>query len=106
MTLLGQHLAVFLREHLPRDRGANRRPNRRDGAVAHRKMEAPHPSRADHPPRQSGEFWEPESGEISSAVDKPFAYMKFLLEAIATGHPQARIDELLPWNFKAVRSPA
>ncbi len=23
MTLLGQHLAVFLREHLPRDRGAS-----------------------------------------------------------------------------------
>jgi transposase len=31
---------------------------------------------------------------------EPYAYMKALLEAIAAGHPQSRIDELLPWNFK------
>jgi hypothetical protein len=31
--------------------------------------------------------------------------MKFLLEALAAGHTQARIDELLPWNFKAACSP-
>ena len=36
---------------------------------------------------------------------EPFAYMKFLLEALAAGHPQARIDELLPWNFNAACSP-
>ncbi|WP_456107298.1 transposase domain-containing protein, partial [Pseudodonghicola flavimaris] len=26
--------------------------------------------------------------------------LKTTLEAIAAGHPQGRIDELLPWNFK------
>jgi hypothetical protein len=31
---------------------------------------------------------------------EPFAYLKATLEAIAAGHPQTRIDELLPWNFK------
>ncbi|WP_278248503.1 hypothetical protein [Paracoccus nototheniae] len=25
--------------------------------------------------------------------------MKATLEAVAAGHPQARIDDLLPWNF-------
>ncbi|PIL19201.1 transposase, partial [Puniceibacterium antarcticum] len=30
---------------------------------------------------------------------EPFAYLKSTLEAIAAGHPQHRIDELLPWNF-------
>ncbi|MHC2599405.1 hypothetical protein ACVL92_000219 [Bradyrhizobium liaoningense] len=25
--------------------------------------------------------------------------MKATLKAIATGHPQSRIDELLPWSF-------
>ncbi|MEO1987104.1 MAG: transposase domain-containing protein, partial [Martelella sp.] len=29
-----------------------------------------------------------------------FAYLKATLEAIANGHPQSRIDDLLPWNFK------
>ncbi|MEO1987447.1 MAG: transposase domain-containing protein, partial [Martelella sp.] len=28
------------------------------------------------------------------------AYLKATLEAIANGHPQSRIDDLLPWNFK------
>ena len=37
---------------------------------------------------------------------EPFAYMTFLLEAIAARHPQARLDELLPWNFKTARSSA
>ena len=32
---------------------------------------------------------------------EPFTYMKATLEAIAAGHPQSRIDELLPWNFPA-----
>jgi len=27
-------------------------------------------------------------------------YLKATLEAIANGHPQARIDDLLPWNFQ------
>lgn len=31
---------------------------------------------------------------------EPFTYMTFLLEALAAGHPQARIDELMPWNHK------
>jgi transposase len=30
---------------------------------------------------------------------EPYAWMKATLEAIATGHPQSRIDELLPWSF-------
>ncbi|SEL36870.1 IS66 C-terminal element [Roseovarius nanhaiticus] len=30
---------------------------------------------------------------------EPFAYLTATLEAIAAGHPQSRIDELLPWNF-------
>ncbi|WP_442880100.1 transposase domain-containing protein [Aurantimonas sp. A2-1-M11] len=30
---------------------------------------------------------------------EPYAYVKATLEAIAAGHPQSRIDELLPWNF-------
>jgi transposase len=31
---------------------------------------------------------------------EPFAYLKATLEAIASGHPQSRIDNLLPWNFQ------
>ena len=30
---------------------------------------------------------------------EPFAYIKATLQAIAQGHPQDRLDELLPWNF-------
>tara|TARA_R110002126_G_scaffold191205_1_gene339319 strand:+ start:580 stop:747 length:168 start_codon:yes stop_codon:yes gene_type:complete len=29
----------------------------------------------------------------------PFAYLKATLEAVATGHPQDRNDQNLPWNF-------
>ncbi|MCV0349736.1 MAG: transposase domain-containing protein, partial [Nitratireductor sp.] len=29
------------------------------------------------------------------------AYLKATLEAIANGYPKSRIDDLLPWNFKA-----
>ncbi len=32
---------------------------------------------------------------------EPFAYMKATLEALATGHRNADIDMLLPWNFRA-----
>jgi transposase len=38
---------------------------------------------------------------------RPFAalctdvgYLKATLEAIAAGHPAAKIDELMPWNFQ------
>ena len=37
---------------------------------------------------------------------EPFAYMKATLEALATGHRNADIDMLLPWNFSASRTPA
>ncbi len=30
---------------------------------------------------------------------EPYAYLKATLEAIASGHPSSRIDELLPWAF-------
>lgn len=30
---------------------------------------------------------------------EPYGYMKSVLEAIAAGHPMARIDDLLPWAF-------
>lgn len=32
---------------------------------------------------------------------EPFAYMKATLEALASGHRNADIDLLLPWNFRA-----
>ena len=45
-------------------------------------------------------------GRIASLIEtakingvEPFAYLKATLEAIAAGHPQSRIDDLLPWNF-------
>ena len=31
---------------------------------------------------------------------EPFAYLKATLEAIASGYPANRIDDLLPWNFQ------
>ena len=31
---------------------------------------------------------------------EPYAWLKATLEAIATGHPNSRVDELLPWNFR------
>lgn len=31
---------------------------------------------------------------------EPYAYLKATLEAIAAGHPAARINELMPWNFQ------
>ena len=30
----------------------------------------------------------------------PYAWLKTTLEKIAAGHPNSRIDDLLPWNFK------
>ena len=49
-------------------------------------------------------------GRIASLIEtakingvEPFAYLKATLEAIAAGHPQNRIDDLLPWNFTPSR---
>lgn len=46
-------------------------------------------------------------GRIASLIEtckingiEPFAYIKATLTAIAHGHPQSRIDDLLPWNFQ------
>jgi hypothetical protein len=30
----------------------------------------------------------------------PYVYLKATLEALAAGHPQSRLDELMPWNFR------
>ncbi|MEY8841496.1 IS66 family transposase [Cribrihabitans sp. XS_ASV171] len=52
---------------------------------------------------EGGRAW----GRIASLIEtakvngvEPFAYLKSTLEAIAAGHPQSRIDDLLPWNFQ------
>jgi hypothetical protein len=52
---------------------------------------------------EGGKAW----GRIASLIEtakinsvEPFAYLKATLEAIANGHPQSRIDDLLPWNFR------
>jgi transposase len=34
---------------------------------------------------------------------EPYAYLKATLEAIAAGHPAARINELMPWNFGKIQ---
>ena len=34
----------------------------------------------------------------------PFAYLKATLEALANGHPQSRIDDLMPWASKPASS--
>jgi len=46
-------------------------------------------------------------GRIASLIEtckingvEPFAYLKATLTAIANGHPQNHIEDLLPWNFK------
>ena len=36
----------------------------------------------------------------------PEAYIAAVLDRLAHGHPITRLDELLPWNFKAQRQPA
>ncbi len=35
---------------------------------------------------------------------EPYAWLKDTLEKIAVGHPNSRIDELLPWSFKSPSS--
>lgn len=51
---------------------------------------------------EGGKSW----GRIASLIEtakingvNPFAYLSATLKAIAGGHPNERIDELLPWNF-------
>jgi hypothetical protein len=46
-------------------------------------------------------------GRIASLIEtckinsvEPFAYLKSTLTAIANGHQQSRLDDLMPWNFK------
>lgn len=46
-------------------------------------------------------------GRIASLIEtckingvEPFAYLKATLTAIANGHSQNHIEDLLPWNFK------
>ncbi len=50
-------------------------------------------------------------GRIASLIEtaklnrvEPYAWLKATLEAIAAGHPNSRIDDLLPWNFKTPSS--
>ena len=50
-------------------------------------------------------------GRIASLIEtaklnrvEPHAWVKATLEAIAAGHPNSRIDELLPWNFPSSSS--
>lgn len=50
---------------------------------------------------EGGRTW----GRIASLIEtckingvEPFDYLKSTLEAIASGHPQSRLDDLLPWN--------
>jgi hypothetical protein len=52
---------------------------------------------------EGGKSW----GRIASLIEnakvngiEPFAYLKAILEAIAGGHPQSRIDDFLQWNFQ------
>lgn len=52
---------------------------------------------------EGGRAW----GRIAALIEtakvngvEPFAYLKATLEAIANGHPQNSIDDLLPWNFR------
>jgi len=52
---------------------------------------------------EGGRNW----GRIASLIEtcklnnvEPYAYLKATLEAIAAGHPAAKIDELMPWNFQ------
>jgi transposase len=52
---------------------------------------------------EGGQSWARIASLIATAKVngvEPFAYLKATLEAVAAGHPQAQIDDLLPWNFK------
>ena len=50
-------------------------------------------------------------GRIASLIQtaklngvEPYAWLKATLEAIAAGHPNSRIDDLLPWSFHSLSS--
>jgi hypothetical protein len=52
---------------------------------------------------EGGKAW----GRVASLIEtakvnnvEPVTYLKATLEAIARGHPQDRIDDLLSWNFQ------
>lgn len=56
--------------------------------------------------RKNALFAGHDEGGIASLIEtckingiEPFAYLKATLTAIANGHPQSRLDDLLPWNF-------
>jgi transposase len=53
---------------------------------------------------EGGRAW----GRIASLIEtakmngvEPFAYLASTLTALASGHPQSRIDDLLPWAFRS-----
>jgi transposase len=35
---------------------------------------------------------------------EPFAYLNDVLERLSNGHPNRRLDELLPWNWKPTKA--
>ncbi len=37
---------------------------------------------------------------------EPYAYLKDVIERMASGHPMARLDDLLPWNWKTAAASA
>jgi transposase len=37
---------------------------------------------------------------------EPYAYLKDVIERMSNGHPMARLDDLLPWNWKAAAASA
>ncbi|MCF6329318.1 MAG: transposase domain-containing protein, partial [Henriciella sp.] len=56
---------------------------------------------------EGGKNW----GRIASLIEtcklngvEPFAYLKATLQAIASGHPVAQIDDLMPWAFNQASS--
>jgi|GEM_PF-2639883 len=43
--------------------------------------------------------WKPWALLRGCSCTRNAPYLKATLTAIANGHPQSRLDELLPWNF-------
>jgi transposase len=56
---------------------------------------------------EGGRSWRRIASLIATAkmngID-PFAYLKATLEALANGHSQSRINDLMPWAFKPASS--